>query len=107
MIEVAFAQGAEHYGPLDLLLALVRRHGYPLNRLPLAAITRQFTAYLQQSKEQHLELGGEFFETASWLVLLKSRSLLPQSPAEEAPGEELERVLLDHQTLRAAETQAA
>jgi hypothetical protein len=35
-------------GPLDLLLEIVRRNGYPLDQLPLAEITRQFLVYLQQ-----------------------------------------------------------
>ena len=103
MITVAFTRGAERYdGPLDLLLALVRQNRYPLDALPIAQITRQYDAYLKDAKQADVELGGEFIETASWLVLLKSRALLPQAPTEEAPGEELERVLLDHQTLRAA-----
>ena len=103
MITVAFAAGAERYdGPLELLLALVRQNQYPMDRLPLGEITRQFTSYVQQSEEQTLELGEEFFETASWLVLLKSRALLPQTLEDEAPEQELARVLLAPHTLRAA-----
>ncbi len=103
MITVTFARGAEHYdGPLDLLLALVRQNRYPLDALPIAAITRQYDAYLREAKQADVELGGEFIETASWLVLLKSRSMLPHAATEEAPAEELERVLLDHETLHAA-----
>jgi chromatin segregation and condensation protein Rec8/ScpA/Scc1 (kleisin family) len=77
-------------GPLDLLLAIVRRNGYPLDRLPLAEITRQFTAYVQQSNEHMLELGSDFCETVSWLVLLKSRMLLPghSEGREVAPEDE-------------------
>ena len=86
-------------GPLDLLLALVRRHQYPPDALPIAEITRQYLAYLKEAREADVELGGDFLETASWLVLLKSRALLPQAAGEEAPAEELEWALLDHQTL--------
>jgi chromatin segregation and condensation protein Rec8/ScpA/Scc1 (kleisin family) len=97
MIEVEIHGNAGPFvGPLDLLLAIVRRNGYPLDRLPLGEMTRQFTAYLQQSNEQSLELGSDFFETASWLVLLKSRALLPR-PAESRevlPEEELRRALV-------------
>ena len=93
-------------GPFDLLLALVRRNRYPLDRLPIAEITRQYSAYVKDAREADVELGGEFIETASWLVLLKSRSMLPRaadaSEIEEAPERELERALLDHETLRAA-----
>ena len=86
-------------GSLDLLLALVRRHQYPLDALPIAEITQQYLAYLKEAREADIELGGDFLETASWLVLLKSRALLPQAPGEEAPAQELERALLDNQTL--------
>ena len=89
-------------GPLDLLLALARRNQYPLDRLPIAQITHQYSDYLKDAQEADVELGGEFIETASWLVLLKSRSILPRAADTEPPPErELERVLLDHETLRA------
>ena len=99
--------GAQAFsGPLDLLLAIVRRNGYPLDQLPLAEITRQFTTYLEQHRTQverdDLELGAEFFETVSWLVLLKSRTLLPgQGEGREvSPAEELRRALVAHEQVR-------
>ncbi len=102
MITVAIARGLGPFdGPLDLLLALVRRHQYPLDALPIAEITRQYLTYIKEARKADVELGGDFLETASWLVLLKSRALLPQAPGEEAPSLELERALLDHETLRA------
>lgn len=102
MITVAIARGLDPFdGPLDLLLALVRRHQYPLDALPIAEITRQYLTYIKEAREADVELGGDFLETASWLVLLKSRALLAQAAGEEAPAQELERALLDHETLRA------
>ena len=67
----------------DLLLALVRRNQYPLDALPVAEITRQYDAYLREAADADMELGGDFIETASWLVLLKSRAMLPQVAGEE------------------------
>jgi segregation and condensation protein A len=102
LITVAIARGLGPFdGPLDLLLALVRRNQYPLDALPIAEITRQYLSYIKEAREADVELGGDFLETASWLVLLKSRAMLPQAPGEEAPSLELERALLDHETLRA------
>jgi segregation and condensation protein A len=98
MISVAISR---FDGPIDLLLALVRRNQYPLDALPIAEITRQYLAYIKDAKEADVELGGDFLETASWLVLLKSRALLPQAAGVEAPSVELERALLDHETLKA------
>jgi segregation and condensation protein A len=87
-------------GPFDLLLALIRRNEWSIDDLPVVAITGQFLAYIQQAQDLDPELAGEFVETASWLVLLKSRSLLPSEDAEgPTPREELRRAVLDHATL--------
>ena len=99
-------------GPLDVLLTLVRRHQFPPERLPVAEITRLFLDWLRSERNHEaeadrtpdqgrVELGGDFIETASWLVLLKSRTLLPRVESEEAPESELRRVLVDHETMRA------
>ncbi len=102
MITVAIARGLGPFdGPLDLLLTLVRRNQYPLDALPIAEITRQYLTYIKEARKADVELVGDFLETASWLVLLKSRAMLPQAAGEEAPSLELERALLDHETLRA------
>ncbi len=101
MISVAIARGWRHFdGPLDLLLALVRRNQYPLDALPIAEITRQYLTYITEVREADVELGGDFLETASWLVLLKSRAFLPEAPGEVAPAHELERALLDYDMLK-------
>lgn len=87
-------------GPFDLLLALIRRNEWSINDLPVVEITGQFLAYIRQAQDLDPELAGEFVETASWLVLLKSRSLLPREDAEgPTPREELRRAVLDHATL--------
>ena len=63
-------------GPFDLLIALIRRNEYEIDALPVVEITSQFLAYVKDARQIDAELGGEFVEVASWLVLLKSRSLL-------------------------------
>jgi len=89
-------------GPFDLLLGLIRRNEYPIDDLPVLEITGQFLAYVKTSPELDSELGGEFVEVASWLVLLKSRSLLPAAKDDgPTPQEELRRAVLDHETLLA------
>ncbi len=100
LITVAIARDLGPFdGPLELLLALVRRNQYPLDALPIAEITRQYLTYIKDAREADVEVGGDFLETASWLVLLKSRALLPQAPDARSPAQELERALLDHATL--------
>ncbi len=90
-------------GPFDLLLAMVRRNEWSIDDLPVAEITRQFLAYIRAAQGIDAELGGEFVEVASWLVLLQSRSLLPCSGSEgPSPRQELRRAVLDAATLAAA-----
>ena len=89
-------------GPFDLLISLIRRNEWSIDDLPVREITAQFLAYVKKASELDEELGGEFVETASWLVLLKSRSILPaDSLGGLAPREELRRAVLDHATLAA------
>lgn len=89
-------------GPFELLLGLIRRNQYPIDALPVVEITSQFLTYVRGARAMDTELAGEFVEVASWLVLLKSRSLLPAAKDEVAPHLELRRALLDHERLRRA-----
>jgi segregation and condensation protein A len=90
-------------GPLDLLVAMIRRNEWPIDDLPILDITSHFLAYVKNAKQMDIELGGDFVEFASWLVLLKSRSLLPHDPdAGPSPKEELRLAVLDHAQVAAA-----
>ena len=108
-LEVRLGGAREAFaGPLDLLLALARRGGYPLDQLPVARLTGEFLGCLEELRRELYageaaaagelaETLAEFADIASWLVLLKSRSLLPDAPAGEGtptPEEELGRALL-------------
>ena len=93
---------ARYDGPFDVLISLIRRNEWSIDDLPVLEITRQFLAHIKAAEDMDAELGGEFVETASWLVLLKSRSMLPGEANEPLPKEELRRAVLDHATLRAA-----
>jgi chromatin segregation and condensation protein Rec8/ScpA/Scc1 (kleisin family) len=89
-------------GPFDLLISLIRRNEWSIDDLPVREITSQFLAYIKAARDLDPELAGEFVETASWLVLLKSRSMLPVEQIEgQTPREELRRAVLDHATLTA------
>jgi segregation and condensation protein A len=90
-------------GPLDVIIAMIRRNEWSIDDLPVLEITRQFLAHIRASNDVDSELGGEFVETASWLVLLKSRSLLPRDGDKTTlPQQELRRAVLDHVSLQAA-----
>ena len=95
----------EFEGPLDLLLALVRRNEYDIQNLPVSEVTRQYLDYMREAERVDLELSSDFAYMAATLIQMKSRSLLPQDPeiAAREPDREKEqliRQLLDHDQVR-------
>ena len=70
-------------GPLDLLLTLVRREEMDIMNIDICRITSQYLNILRDSPAANLNEGGEFIRMASALLLIKSRSLLPQLEEEE------------------------
>ena len=80
------------YGPLDLLLYLVRRDEVDVLELPLAKITAQFVEFLEVLEFLDLDLVSDFIVMASSLLEIKSRLVLPQpeeEPEEEPLGDEI------------------
>jgi segregation and condensation protein A len=73
-------------GPLDLLLYLVRRDEIDATQLPIARITDQFLEFLKVLEFLDLDTIGDFVVLASTLMEIKSREVLPQTPAD-APEE--------------------
>ena len=75
-------------GPLDLLLYLIRKQNFNILDIPLADVTRQYLAYVEQIRKTNLELASDYLLMAAMLIEIKSRMLLP--PKAVAPGEEPE-----------------
>jgi segregation and condensation protein A len=99
--------GQVYDGPLDLLLDLIRKQDIDIWDIPIARITAQFLGYVEQLKETDVDNAGEFIYTASLLIHIKSRMLLPSSPADspdEAADPRLELVerLLEHERFKNA-----
>ena len=94
-------------GPLDLLLDLIRKQDIDIYDIPIAKITAQFLAYVNQLKASDVDVAGDFIYIASLLIHIKSKMLLPRSPAgpEEAaedPRRELVERLLEHERFKNA-----
>ena len=94
-------------GPLDLLLDLIRKQDIDIYDIPIARITAQFLAYVNQLKASDVDVAGEFIYTASLLIHIKSRMLLPRTPsgpdeAAEDPRRELVERLLEHERFKNA-----
>ncbi len=94
-------------GPLDLLLELIQEQKLSINEISLARVTDEFIQYLKKlgaDGAADQELLAEFLVVAATLLLIKSRSLLPQfqaSPEEEGSIAELEKRLAEYQRLKA------
>ena len=89
-------------GPLDLLLHLIRVQDIDIFDIPIARITRQFLAAIEQLQRAGVDEAGEFLELASALIRIKARMLLPRAPGEEDhdPRAELVRRLLEYEQIR-------
>jgi segregation and condensation protein A len=99
--------GQVYDGPLDLLLDLVRKQNIDIYDIPIAKITAQFLAYVEHLKVSDVDTAGEFIYMSALLIHIKSKMLLPRSPAEspeEAADPRLELVerLLEHERFRNA-----
>ncbi len=99
--------GQVYDGPLDLLLDLIRKQDIDIYDIPIATITAQFLAYVNQLKASDVDVAGEFIYTASLLIHIKSKMLLPRMPAGpedavEDPRRELVERLLEHERFKNA-----
>ena len=52
-------------GPMDLLLNLISKHKLNIYDIEISSLLEQYLAYLDQCREQDLELAGEFLEMAA------------------------------------------
>jgi segregation and condensation protein A len=100
--------GQVYDGPLDLLLDLIRKQDIDIYDIPIARITAQFLAYVENLKQTDIDVAGEFIYTASLLIHIKSKMLLPRMPTEGGEGEsedprrELVERLLEHERFKNA-----
>ena len=93
-------------GPLELLLHLVREHRLDIHDIPVAFITDQYLKYVELLKKLNINLASEYLVMASYLVYVKSRTLLPRTDddiEEEDPEvlrQELQRQLIEYQKFK-------
>ena len=97
-------------GPLDLLLYLIRRQNFNVLDIPMAVLTGQYLAYVEQIRARNLELAAEYLLMAALLIEIKSRMLLPVRKADtgeevEDPRAELMRRLVEYERIKLAAQQ--
>lgn len=94
-------------GPLDLLLYLIRKQNFNVLDIPMAEVTAQYMSYVEQIRNQNLELAAEYLLMAAMLIEIKSRMLLPVKKSDtgqevEDPRAELVRRLLEYEQMKLA-----
>jgi segregation and condensation protein A len=94
-------------GPLDLLLYLIRKQNFNILDIPLASVTRQYLAYVEQIRTRNLELAADYLLMAAMLIEIKSRMLLPPKKSADGkevddPRAELVRRLIEYEQMKLA-----
>jgi len=97
-------------GPLDLLLYLIRKQDFNILDIPMAGLTQQYLAYVDEIRHRNLELAAEYLLMAAMLIEIKSRMLLPprqvaNGQEAEDPRAELVRRLLEYEQMKLAAVQ--
>lgn len=73
-------------GPLNLLLDLARARKVDIARVSVGEIADAYLSFIAEARAQNMELAGDYLVMAAWLVLLKSRLLIPKPKvAEDEP----------------------
>ena len=99
-------------GPLDLLLHLIQKHELDILDIPIGFISQKYVEYIGMMEELSIDIASEYLLMAATLAHIKSRSLLPPDPTQEAeddvleeeedPRTELIRRLLEYQKYKHA-----
>lgn len=94
-------------GPISLLYHLIEKNKIDIYDIPIAEITRQYMAVLDDAKRRDMEIMSEFLVMAASLLEIKSRLLLPKpkkenEEEEEDPREELIRKLIEYKRFKDA-----
>jgi segregation and condensation protein A len=77
-------------GPLALLLDLIEKRKLHINEISLSQVTNDFLDFVGALEQKDLGKLTEFIQIASTLILIKSKSLLPQLDLSLEESDEIE-----------------
>ncbi|HEU0080435.1 MAG TPA: ScpA family protein [Candidatus Paceibacterota bacterium] len=101
---MAFTVKQEHFeGPLDLLLDLIEKRKLFVSDVSLAKVADDYIAYVKNLADFPVADSAQFILTASTLLLIKSKSLLPTldlTVEEQASIDDLNRRLRIYERMR-------
>ena len=90
-------------GPLDLCLSLIQKNKMKIEDIQISVLCDQYMEYISAAEEMDIELSSDFLLTASELMLIKSRMLLPRlDPEEEDPRAALAAAMAEYQRAKEA-----
>ncbi len=72
-----------YYGPIDLLVYLVRKKEVDIFDIPIAQVAEEYLDYIRKIEREDLEDAADFLLMAAILIRLKVKSLLPRTPEDE------------------------
>ncbi len=102
--DMAFTIKQEQFeGPLDVLLDLIEKEKVSVNQISLASAADEYVRFVKTLTHIDREELAEFLVVAAQLILIKSRSLLPNTALSEEEAvsiEELERRLREYKRLK-------
>src|SRR3989344_2458154 len=94
-----------YQGPVELLVVLIEPRKLLVNDLALASITEEFIAHVRAQEAFPVEETANFIQVAATLLLIKSKSLIPDlalTDEEDADIEDLKRRLEAYEKVREA-----
>ncbi len=104
MSDTAFQIKTEFFeGPLDLLLSLIEKRKLFINDIALSRVADDYITYIQSQEKFPIAQSADFLVIASTLLLIKSKSLLPNlnlSEEEQHDVSDLERRLKIYQRIK-------
>jgi len=108
MTDTDFVIKTEHFeGPLELLLSLIEKRKLFINDFSLAQIADDYISFINNSNNFPLKDVSNFIVLASILLLIKSKSLLPNlelTSEEEESIDDLERRLKEYKIIKSLST---
>jgi segregation and condensation protein A len=76
-----------YYGPIDLLVYLVRKKQVDIFDIPITQIAEEYLDHVRKIERDDFEEVADFLLMAAILIRLKVRSLLPRTPEDEEGGQ--------------------
>ncbi len=98
-------QTESYHGPFDLVLDLIEARKLLVNDLALASITEDFIQHVRSQEAFPVEETANFIQIAATLLLIKSKSLIPEltlTEEEQGDVDDLKQRLAAYEKVRAA-----